>query len=159
MYLRPHCILDVSCIILKLYWIGILCSRTIRGNPRQHWQTWDLLRLTIKRFIGLCNDFLIRNPGYSIKPIRINGSVIESLFGHFKYNSWGNLSSVNYRNCVAKLVIADAANAKEEYRGVKCDHKGISVKKKYNRKWNILQSLWCSSSTCVCVHVCVHFEA
>ena len=110
------------------------------GNPQNDkqttflaWQTWDLLRLTIEGFIGLCSDFLVRNPGYFIKPIRINRSVIESLFGRFKYNSGGNLSSVNYHNCVAKLVIADASNAKEDYRAVQCDHKGVLVKKKYNR--------------------------
>ena len=42
--------------------------------------------------------------------------------------------SVNYRNCVTKLVIADAANAREEYRGQNCDHKGLLIKKKYKRK-------------------------
>ena len=80
----------------------------IGGNPKDDQRTtflaWDLLRLTIEGFVDLCEDFLIRNPGYFIKSIRINGSVIESLFGRFKYNCGGNLSSVNYRNCVAKLV-------------------------------------------------------
>ena len=132
----------------------------IGGNPKDNkqttflaWKTWDLVRLTIEGFIGLCSDFLVRNPGYFIKPIRINGRVIESLFGRFKYNSGGNLSSVNYRNCIAKLVIADASNAKEEYRAVKCDHKGILVKKKYNRN-QVLQS--CSGVAMVCVYVYVY---
>ena len=108
------------------------------GNPQDDkqmflaWQTWVLLRLTIEGVTGLCSDFLVRNPGYFIKPIRINGSVIESLFGRFKYNSGGNLSSVNYRNCVAKLVIADASNAKEDYRAVTCDHIERLVNKKYH---------------------------
>ena len=78
--------------------------------------------------------------------------MIESLFGCFKYNSGGNLSPVNYHNCVAILVIADACNSREEYRGVKCDHKGILVKKKYYRKLIIVLSLWCSCGMCVCVH-------
>ena len=90
--------------------------------------------MAYKGFIGLCSDFLVRNPGYFIKPIRINRSVIESLFGRSNYNSGGNLFSANYRNCVAKLVIADASNAKEDYWAVKCDHKGVLVKKKYTRK-------------------------
>ena len=68
------------------------------------WQTWDLLRFTIEGFTALCNDFLTRNPGYFLKLIWVNGSVIESLFGRFKYNAGGHLSAVNYRGCVAKLV-------------------------------------------------------
>lgn len=98
------------------------------------WQTWDLLRLTIEGFTGLCNDFLTRNQRYFIKPIRVNGSVIESLFGQFKYNAGGHLSAVNYRGCVAKLVIADAVKPRESYKGEKCDHRGLLIKKKYNRK-------------------------
>ena len=102
------------------------------------WQTWDLLRLmgTIEGFLGLCNDFMTCNPGYFIKPIRVNGSrVIESLFGRFKYNAGGHLSAVNYRGCVAKLTIADAVNAtKDSYRGDNCDHKGMLKKQKYKRK-------------------------
>ena len=98
------------------------------------WQTWDLLRLTIEGFLGLCNDFLTRNPGYFIKPIRVNGSVIESLFGRFKYNAGGHLSAVNYRGCVAKLIIADAVKTKDGYRGDNCDHTGMLQKHKYKRK-------------------------
>ena len=60
---------------------------------------------------GLCTDFLSRNPGHFIKPSRVNGSVIVSVFGRFKYNARGHLSSVNYRGCVVKLIIADAVKS------------------------------------------------
>ena len=98
------------------------------------WQTWDLIRLTIEGFTGLCSDFLARNPRHFIKPCRVNGSVIESLFGRFKYNAGGHLSSVNYRGCVAKLIIADAVNSRESYKGEQCNHQGALIKKTYKRK-------------------------
>ena len=53
-------------------------------------------------FLGFCRDFLTRNPGYYVQPVRINGSVVESPFSRFKYHANGNLSSVNYHGCVAK---------------------------------------------------------
>ena len=41
---------------------------------------------------------------------------------------------INHRNCIAKLVITDAANSREEYQGQDCDHKGLLVKKQYKQK-------------------------
>ena len=64
------------CMHMQLYMY--ICAHThththtvfIGGNPKDDkqttflaWQTWDLLRLTIEGFIGLCSDFLVRNPG------------------------------------------------------------------------------------------------
>lgn len=97
-------------------------------------QTWDLLRITVKGFLGFCQDFLTRNPGYYIQPVRINGSVVESLFSRFKYHANGNLSSVNYRGCVAKMIISDAVKGGETYRTSSVDLHGILTKKKRKRK-------------------------
>ena len=55
-------------------------------------------------FNGLCEDFLSRNPGCFIAPIRVNGSSIESIFSNLKYISGGNLSSTNYGPSLSSLV-------------------------------------------------------
>ena len=80
-----------SCLILTPIFSCDSCMHPhvahTRGDSRNDtqttflaWQTWDLLRLTIG-FTGLCKDFLARNPGYFLKPIRVKGSVVESLLG------------------------------------------------------------------------------
>ena len=97
-------------------------------------QTWDLLQLTVTGFSGLCQDFLARYPGYYIVPVRVNGSVVESLFGRFKYNAGGHLSAINYQGSVEKLIIADATKNTEHYRKDKVNLHGVLTKKKYNRK-------------------------
>ena len=80
-------------------------------------------------FNGLCQDFLARFPGYYIVPVRINGSVVESLFGRFKFNAGGHLSAINYQGSVAKLIIADASKSTEHYRGDKINIRGVLTKK------------------------------
>ena len=96
-------------------WFHAFCPLLLIINTF-YWfqQTWDLLRLTVQGFQGLCADFFTRNPGYFIKPVRVNGSVVESLFGRFKYNADGHLSGVNYRGCVARLIISDAVKGIED---------------------------------------------
>lgn len=54
-------------------------------------------------FTGLCEYFVTRYPGYFISPIRVNGSVVESLFSSLKYISGGHLSSVNYSSSLTAL--------------------------------------------------------
>ena len=65
--------------------------------------------------------------------MRVNGSVVESLFGRFKYNADGHLSGVNYRGCVARLIISDAVKGREDYRTSSIDIKGVLIKKKTKR--------------------------
>ena len=81
----------------------------------------------MKGFLG-CQDFLSRNPGYYIQPVCSNGSVVESLFSRFKYHANGNLSSVNYRGCVAKMIISDAVRG-ESYRTSVVDLHGVLTEK------------------------------
>ena len=64
------------------------------------WQTWDLLGMAVNGFVGLCQDFSSRNPGYHVQPVRINGSV---LFSRFEYHANRHLSAVNYRGAVANF--------------------------------------------------------
>ena len=94
-------------------------------------QTWDLLRMTVAGFKGLCSDFFVRNPGYFMKPVRVNGSVVESLFGRFKYNADGHLSAMNYRGCMARLIIV--SDAREDYRTSSIDRQDVLTRKKAKR--------------------------
>ena len=100
------------------------------------WQTWDLLRMAVNGFMGLCQDFFSRNPGYYVQPVRVNGSVIESLFSRFKYHANGHLSAVNYRGAVAKMVVSDALKKREDYRGQSVGVHEVLCKHKYKRKKN-----------------------
>ena len=88
--------------------------------------------MTIKGFLGLTEDFLARNPGYYLQPVRVNGSVVESLFSRFKYHANGHLSAVNYRGSIAKLMICDAVRGKEDYRREAIGLRGV-LTKKYKR--------------------------
>ena len=64
-------------------------------------QTWDLLQIMYKGFIGLCEHVLNNHPGYFISPLRINGSAVETIFSSLKFISGGNLSSTNYPTSLA----------------------------------------------------------
>ena len=61
--------------------------------------------------------------------------MVECLFGRFKYNADGHLSVVNYRGCVARLVISDAVKGREDYRTSSIDIKikDVLIKKKTKR--------------------------
>ena len=89
--------------------------------------------MTVEGFKGLCSDFFVRNPDYFMKPIRVNGSVVESLFGRFKYNADGHLSAVNYRGCVARLIVSDAVKGREDYRTSSIDLQDVLTRKKAKR--------------------------
>lgn len=55
-------------------------------------------------FKGLCQDFLDSHPKHFISQLRVNGSAIESLFSAIKYQSGGNLTSVNYPTSLSALI-------------------------------------------------------
>ena len=79
------------------------------------WQTWDLLRFMHYGFTGFCEEFLRQHPGYTIYPIRLNGSAVETLFSQFKYASGGNLMSTNYASARASVLIKGCISGK--YKG------------------------------------------
>jgi len=57
------------------------------------WQTWDLLKLIFCGFKSLCNDFLAAHPGYTISPVQLNGSAVETLLSQAKHATSDHLSS------------------------------------------------------------------
>ena len=57
----------------------------------------------------------------------------KSLFGRLKHNTGGNLSSLNYCGCVARVILANTINSKEEEKILII--KECWLKKKYDRKW------------------------
>lgn len=80
------------------------------------YQTWDFLRIMYYGFVGFCTDFLEKHPGYTVYPIRMNGSAVETVFSQLKYVTGGNLISTNYasarssillRGCISKEMITE----------------------------------------------------
>ena len=69
------------------------------------WQTWDLLQVLISGMKPLIADFTARHPDYFVVLSRINGSVVESLFSQLKYSVSGTLSSINYGNVRAAVLV------------------------------------------------------
>ncbi len=69
------------------------------------WQTWDLLRLMYYGFTGFTSEFLQKHPGYTIYPIRLNGSAIETVFSQLKYATGGNLMSTNYASLEVRFYL------------------------------------------------------
>ena len=66
-------------------------------------------------FVGFCEEFTRRHPGYTIHPIRLNGSDVETLFSQFKYASGGNLMSTNYASARASVLLKGSVSGK--YKG------------------------------------------
>lgn len=66
-------------------------------------------------FLGFCEEFLENHPGYTIHPIRLNGSAVETIFSQLKYASGGNLMSTNYSSARASLLIKGGVSGK--YKG------------------------------------------
>ena len=47
-------------------------------------------------FKNLCADFTSAHPGYTIYPVHLNGSAVETFFSQVKHATSGQLSSLNY---------------------------------------------------------------
>ncbi len=84
-------------------------------RPFVSWQTWDLLKIMVYGFSGFCKNFLERHPGYTIYPIRLNGSAIETFFSQLKHVTSGHLSSVNY--ATARAAVLTRGSIKGRVRG------------------------------------------
>ena len=85
-------------------------------------------------FIGLCEHFLSRYPGYFITPVRLNGSAAESYFSQLKYAVRGQLSAINYETAQAALETTKAASTKRpheaDYRDAGLDMHPVQLIKK-----------------------------
>ena len=86
------------------------------------WQTWYLLTILLYGTKSLVDDFTSRNPGYFVVLSRINGSSVESLFSQLKYSVAGKLTSINYSNARASVLVKSNCHANNtgnvEYRDV-----------------------------------------
>ena len=89
-------------------------------------------------FKGFCEDFLSRHPGYTIYPIRLNGSAVESFFSKLKYNTSANLSGVNYASARATILTRGSVQGKKrnvDYRDAPMYLRTHKLQKlKYGRK-------------------------
>lgn len=90
-----------------------------KGPKFLSWQTWDLLRITWYGYKGFCEEFIQRNPGYGIYPLRLTGSAVETIFSRLKFITGGNLSGVNYSSSRANLITrydVHGRHTTDEYR-------------------------------------------
>lgn len=72
-------------------------------------------------FRGFCEEFLQKHPGYTIYPIRFNGSAVESFFSQLKYTTSGHLSWTNYATARAAILTRGSVKGKRkntDYRKV-----------------------------------------
>ncbi len=96
------------------------------------WQTWDLLRLMCYGFTGFTSEFLQKHPGYTIYPIRLNGSAVETVFSQLKYATGGNLMSTNYASARSSILLRGSVSgkSKDDYRNAPLFVRKHSLKKK-----------------------------
>ena len=127
--------------LLLVFSASFLLGYTITATtqrPFLSWQTWDLLRIMYYGFRGFCQEFLQKHPGYTIYPIRFNGSAIESFFSQLKYITSGHLSGTNYATARAAVLTRGSVKGKRrntDYRKVPLHiRKHDITKKHYHRK-------------------------
>lgn len=111
---------------------------TTTQRPFLSWQTWDLLRVMYYGFRGFCSEFLQKHPGYTIHPIRFNGSAVETFFSQLKFATSGHLSGTNYATARSSVLTRGSVKGKRkntDYRKVPLYIRQHSLqKKRYHRK-------------------------
>ena len=90
-------------------------------------------------FKGFCKAFLAKHPGYTVYPIRLNGSAIETFFSQLKYTTSGQLSSTNYATARAAILtrgsVAHKKRRPDTYRSTQLYIRKHPLKKtQYHRK-------------------------
>lgn len=66
----------------------------------------------------LCADFTTAHPGYTIYPVRLNGSAVETFFSQVKHATSGHLSSVNYASARGAVLTRESIHGKMwQHRG------------------------------------------
>ena len=104
------------------------------------WQTWDLLRLMYYGFKNLCADFVSAHPGYTVYPVHLNGSAVETFFSQVKHATSGQLSSINYATARGAVITRGSIHGKlrrhrGDYRSAPLFIRKHELKRKpYNRK-------------------------
>ena len=99
---------------------------------------WDLLRINVYGFRAFCQWFLETYPTYFVSPLRLSGSLVESLFSQYKHSSGGKLDSVNFITSRAAHLVKQTVSthhSEREYRDQLLDTVEIPLnKKQYNRQ-------------------------
>lgn len=82
------------------------------------WQTWDLMKLMYYGFKGMVEDFTTAHPGYTVHPVRVNGSAVETFFSQVKFLTSGHLSATNYGVARASVITKGSIHGKiRRHRG------------------------------------------
>ena len=69
-------------------------------------QTFDLQRVMVYCFLQFSKKYFFENfPGYSLSPLRMSISRLESLFGSLKFQAHGNLSARNYGSSLGRVQV------------------------------------------------------
>ena len=111
MYIYIHC----TCIPCSYVHVGYSITTTTR-RPFLSWQTWDLLRVMYHGFRGFCSEYLQKHPGYTIHPIRFNGSAVETFFSQLKFTTSGHLSGTNYATARSSVLTRGSVKGKRKNR-------------------------------------------
>ena len=81
--------------------------RLQNSNQKQFlaWQTWELMRVAyfgLKEFLA---EFIVMHPNVHVKPKKINGSAIETLFSQLKHISGGKLTATTLSHIAFKTYL------------------------------------------------------
>ena len=98
------------------------------------WQTWDLLHLMVYGSIEFYQYFTQKYPGYTIYPIRLNGSAVESYFSTLRAITSGNLTSTNYAATSATAQLKRLTRASTKFSSYRKSHLSFRQLKLDRRK-------------------------
>ena len=68
------------------------------------WQTRDLLRITWYGYKEFCNDLIQRHLEYSVYPLQLTGSAVQTIFSCLKLITGGHLSVAKSATARANLL-------------------------------------------------------
>lgn len=98
------------------------------------WQTWDLQRIMVYGLQELSNDFIAKyQDNFYLKPKRLNGSAIETLFSQFKFISGGKLSAANYATARAAYLMRVDIHGRHYGEA---DYRNVPL---YLRQWQLMR--------------------
>ena len=115
-------------------------------------QTWDLLRIMYYGFVGFCTDFFEKHPGYTIYPIRMNGSAVETVFSQLKYATGGNLISTNYASARSSILLRVCISGKYKGDDYNSFRTPASTQKEINNKYFTFTN---AHTYCVWISYCI----
>ena len=76
-------------------------------------------------FKNLCADFTSAHPGYTIYPVHLNGSTVETFFSQVKHATSGQLSSLNY--VIARGAVITRGSVHGKLRGNHGDYRNAPL--------------------------------